>query len=396
MAASAPSTGATDRRENPYRPGFNQPPVVFAGRSDVLDGATEALAIAAFDGRTPRPLILVGPRGVGKTATLGEIAELAAEQHQWPTVHVEAKSGGRLLPELTARLRAASRLLAGEQAESRRRRTRVKGGTLEARVFGVGGEIEIEAVDQQGADSVADALAAAMRAAVDAGAGLVVTIDELHSADAAELAELFGTVQESVPAGWPLVLAMAGLPTLRETRGRRLPTYLERAEWHDLDTLPPDEARAALVGPAEQAGRPMTPEATGVLLDQCGGYPYAIQVAGHFAWRASHGSDEITRAHARSAVPKIEADLGQLFKARWDDASPKEQDYLRAMAAVAGRGEVPKGPAVAAELGAAVTSVSYLRARLLRKGTIYREAGGALHFITPGMGAWIRALDRED
>lgn len=386
-----------ERRENPYRPGFNQPPVVFAGRSDVLDGATEALAIAAYDGRTPRPLILVGPRGVGKTATLGEIAELAAEQHQWPTVHVEAKSGGRLLPELTARVRAAGRLLDGQQPEgSRRRRARVKGGTLEARVFGVGGEIELEAVDQSGEVTIADALAATMRTAVEAGAGLVVTIDELHSADAAELAELFGTIQEAVPAGWPLVLAMAGLPSLRETRGRRLPTYLERAEWHDLDTLPPDEARAALVGPAEQAGRPMTPEATGLLLDHCGGYPYAIQVAGHFAWRASHGSDEITRRHARSAVPRIEADLAQLFRARWDDASPKEQDYLRAMAAVAGRGEVPKGPAVAAELGAPVTSVSYLRARLLRKGTIYREAGGALHFITPGMGAWIRALDRED
>lgn len=384
------------RQQNPYRPGFNQPPVVFAGRSDVLDGATEALAIAAYDGRTPRPLILVGPRGVGKTATLGEIAELAAEQHQWPTVHVEAKSGGRLLPELTARLRAAGRLLSGEHPEGRRRRTRVRGGTLEARVFGVGGELEIEAVDQDDAVSLADALAATMRTAVDADAGLVITIDELHSADAAELAELFGTVQESVPTGWPLVLALAGLPTLRETRGRRLPTYLERAEWHDLDTLPPEEARAALVGPAQQAGRPLTDEAADVLLDQCGGYPYAIQVAGHFAWRASHGSAEIAVDHARAAVPRIEADLAQLFKARWDDASPKEQEYLQAMAAVAGRGDVPKGPLVAAELGVPVTSVSYLRARLLRKGTIYREAGGALHFITPGMGAWIRARDRED
>ncbi|MDQ4009025.1 MAG: ATP-binding protein, partial [Actinomycetota bacterium] len=62
---------AETRMPNPYRPGFNQPPVVFAGRTDVLDGTREALQVAAYDGRTPRPVVLVGPRGVGKTVTLG-------------------------------------------------------------------------------------------------------------------------------------------------------------------------------------------------------------------------------------------------------------------------------------------------------------------------------------
>ena len=390
--------GTPDRQENPYRPGFNQPPVVFAGRSDVLDGAAEALEIAAYDGRTPRPLILLGPRGVGKTVTLGEIAELAAERHAWPTVHVEAKIRGRLLPELATLLREAGRRLVGEESRTPKRRVRVTGGKVEAMAFGVGGEVQLEVAQAaEPMDDLAAALAATMAVAVERGAGVVVTVDEVQNADPGELAELFGVLQQHVPDGWPLVLALAALPSLRENRGRRrLPTYLERAEWHDLDTLPPDEAREALVGPAQQAGRPMTPEAAQVLLDQAGGYPYAIQVAGHFAWRASHGSRAIGADHARSAVPRIEADLAHLFKARWDDASPKEQEYLRAMAAVAGRGEVPKGGSVAAELGQPVTSVSYLRARLLRKGTIYREAGGALHFITPGMGAWIRALDPGD
>ena len=387
-----------DRQPNPYRPGFNQPPVVFAGRSDVLDGAAEALEIAAYDGRTPRPLILLGPRGVGKTVTLGEIADLAAERHSWPAVHVEVKVGGHLLPELSTRVREAGRLLEGTEPTPRRRRARVTGGKLEAHAFGVGGELQLEAADgADREDDVTAALRATMALAIDRGAGLVVTVDEVQNAEPAELAVLCGTFQEHVPQGWPVVLALAALPTLRNNRGRRrLPTYLERAEWHDLDTLPPNEAREALVGPAEQAGRPMSTAAADLLLEHAGGYPYAIQVAGHFAWRASHGSERITLEHACSAGPRIEADLAQLFKARWDDASPREQDYLRAMAAVAGRGGVPKGGAVAAELGVPVTSVSYLRARLLRKGTIYREAGGALHFITPGMGAWIRATDRED
>ncbi len=100
------TTAASPRQPNPYRPGFNQAPLVFAGRTDVLDAANEAREVAAFDGRTPRPLILVGPRGVGKTVTLGEISHAAAEQLSWPTVHVEAKRSD-LIGDLTSKLRAA-------------------------------------------------------------------------------------------------------------------------------------------------------------------------------------------------------------------------------------------------------------------------------------------------
>ncbi|MEZ0580629.1 AAA family ATPase [Nocardioides sp. MH1] len=385
------------RQENPYRPGFNQPPVVFAGRRDVLDGAREALEIAAYDGRTPRPLILLGPRGVGKTVTLGEVSELAATEHSWPTVHVEVNLRGEFLPDLVTGLVAAGRVLDGADPQQRRRRIGVTGGRIEAHAFGVGGELQFEAPAGDGtAPDLRGALSRTLQVATDRSAGLVLTLDEVQNADPGELSILFAVIQEHVPDGWPLVIALAALPALRESRGRRrLPTYLERAEWHALDTLPPDESREALAGPAKQAGRPMTPEAADLLLEQSGGYPYAIQVAGHFAWRASHGSRAIGLEHARAAVPRIEADLAHLFRSRWDDASQKEQDYLRAMAAVAGRGELPTGGLVAAELAVPVTSVSYLRARLFRKGTIYREAGGGLHFITPGMGAWIRALDSD-
>ena len=391
--ADAPSVPTT-RAPNPYRPGFNQPPVVFAGRADVLDGAGEALEVAAYDRRTPRPLVLVGPRGVGKTVTLGEIAELAAQEHSWPTVHVEANRGGGMLRDLCLRLEQAARILSGQTTEpQRRRRARVTGGKVEAKAFGVGGEVQLEVDRDRAADpDVAASLDAAMRAAAERGAGLVVTLDELQSAHPDELHVLGGVLQGAVPHGWPLVVAMAALPTLRSTRGRaRLPTYLERAEWHVLEALGPKDAFEALTGPARQAGRPMTQPAAEMLLAIAGGYPYALQVAGHFAWRASHASPKITVEHARQAVPRVRADLEHLFKGRWDDASPKEREYLQALANVGRRKPSPNGGDVAAELGVAVTSVSYLRDRLLKKGTIYYDAAGGLHFIASGMGEWIRS-----
>jgi hypothetical protein len=389
------------RLPNPYRPGFNQAPVVLAGRSEVLDGAREALAVAGEDGRTPRPLVLLGPRGVGKTVTLGEIAEIAAAERSWPAVHVEAKGAGGLLADLARRLDRARAMLDGEAPAGPAPRTstrRARVSKVSAQVVGIGGEVEFSSEGPQrsvdGTGALADAFEQVMAVAIARDAGLVLTLDELQVAKPAEVAALAGLLQENVPRDWPLVVAIAALPTLRTARGkRRLPTYLERSEWHELGALDLPDAREALAGPAAQAGRPMSAAAVDVLLELAGGYPYAIQVAGHFAWRASSSASQITVTHARAAVPRIESDLAQLFRSRWDDASPREREYLAALArlteADAGA-RPPNGGQVAAALAQAPTSVSYLRDRLLKKGTLYADSAGGLHFIAPGMAEWIR------
>ena len=57
---------------------------MLAGRDEILASADEALAIGALDGRTPAPMVLVGPRGMGKTALLAELASRAGEKYGWP------------------------------------------------------------------------------------------------------------------------------------------------------------------------------------------------------------------------------------------------------------------------------------------------------------------------
>ena len=379
------------RQPNPYRPGFNQAPHVLVGRDVVLASATEALAVAALDARTPRPVLLVGPRGVGKTVALAEIANRALEQHSWPTVHVEVRPRTPFTPDLVERVQIATTLLEGATA-TRRRRLRVSGGKVKAEPFGVGAEVDIvKTEDPSPAVPLERALVRCMEAAVDRKAGLVLTIDELQLADRRELADLAAVLQAHIPDAWPVVLIAAGLPTLREPT--KSVTYLERAEWHELGLLSEPDSIDALRQPAQEAGRPMSAAAAHELAAAAGGYPYAVQVMGHHAWRASTGASRITRTHVRTAMPAAQADLAAgLYASRWDDASPRERDYLTALAnltTTAPAGVEVTGVDVAKRLGEGTREVSYLRDRLLKKGTLFTR-GRVLQFVTPGMGEWIR------
>ncbi len=382
------------RQPNPFHPGFNLPPAVLAGRARVIEDFVEALDIAALDHRTPRTMILVGPRGVGKTVTLGELAEVAGKRLSWPTVHVEAKPS-TFLRDLVTRMAEVTELLELEAAprpDRRRRQPRIAGGKISAAGFGVGAELHLVNagdIPPSPIEQLDEVFARAAEAAIERDAGIVLTLDELQTAKPEDVATLAAVLQEHVPHDWPLVVVIAALPSLRTTRGpKALPTYLERAQWHDLGPLDEAATHTALTEPASMAGRPMTPESAAALTALSGGYPYAIQVCGHFAWRASTGSDTITAEHAELARPRIEADLDQLFRSRWEDASPNEREYLIAMARAAAD-RAPTSRAVADELATTTPRVAYLRDRLLKKGTIYATGDGTMHFITPGMGEWL-------
>ena len=376
------------RVPNPYRPGFNVPPPAFVGRDGVLASVREALDVAALDGRTPRPLILTGTRGVGKTVALGEGAALAAERLGWPTVHVEVRPRRPFTPLLLERLEAV-RLDLEHTTKPGKRRPRVTGGKISASALGVGAEVNLErgAEGPGTADPVGEALAATMAVAMREGAGLVLTLDEAQLAARDELAGFTAVLQEHMADDWPLVVIVAGLPSLRDPN--RSVTYLERGEWQELGLLSASDARQALTEPAVEAGRPLDVAAADLLVEASGGYPYAVQLYGHHAWRASSGAVRITLAHARRALDAARHELEDgLYVARWNDASPKEQEYLAAVAALIVRTGEATGPQVATALGKAQSQVSYLRDRLLKKGTLYAE-GPRLLFLTPGMADWV-------
>lgn len=343
--------------------------------------------VAALDRRTPRPLVLTGGRCIGKSVLLGEIATLAADRYGWLTVHAEVRPDEPFIGMVIERLGEVQDVLEdaapGPPSEVQ---------ALAARLGAVGGGDAADGARQRPPTKPAGAaLDRALTAAGDAAAartsGVLLAVDDLHLANAAELDDLVAPLHRHVPDAWPLVVVVAG-QTAGRYPGRTVP-YLEGAECHALGLLPHDDTVLALRRPAASGGRPLSPDGATLLAEASGGHPYAVQVLGHHAWCTSVGAPAITVEHARAALAPADAELAEgLYEPLWHDASPEERVYLRAVAHLdEGGGAVTDG-AVAAHLGQAPEELTGRGDRLVEQGALV-ATGRALRFPMPGMAGWI-------
>lgn len=364
-------------------------PAELAGREEVLEDLIDAIEVAAVDGRMPRPVLLAGARGVGKTVLLSEAAAIAGSRFGWPRVHVELRPRTVFTPDLIEAIGRAYELI---EQPRRKRALRAESVTVHAGLPGVGGEVQFARASdeqEQAASSLRGVLTALVELASTRDSGIVLTLDEAHLAARAELAALAALLQEGTGERWPLVVVFAGLPLMRSPE--HSVTYLERGAWHELGLLGREDTVRAPAAPAQAAGRPMDDAAAELLAGASGGYPYAVQLYGHHAWRTSAGKRRIDRAAAQAALPRAQRELERgLYAARWSAASPTQKRYLAAVATVAAAGEQVGGRMVADELGRTTKQVSSVRDDLLKQGTLTVE-NGQLRFTIPGMGAYVLA-----
>jgi hypothetical protein len=376
------------RLENPYRPGFNEPPKELAGRSAVIEDLNDAIEVAALDGRTPRPTMLAGARGVGKTVLLAHAGAVAGARFGWPRVHTEMRPDTPFIPDLIVAIQRATELFEPPPKPA----LRTESVTVRAGVPGVGGEVRFarDAGDRGDLElALRPALTGLTALAVARESGFVLSIDEAHLASRRELAALAALLQEGTGERWPIVVVIAGLPLMRAPE--HSVTYLERGAWHELGLLSVEETVRALRLPARAGGRPMARDAATVLAHASGGYPYAIQLYGHHAWRAADGSGTIDLDAANAALPRAQRELERgLYAARWTAASPSQRRYLTAAANLAGAGAPTTARAIADELGRTPKQLSSVRDELIKQGTLTVE-GAELRFTIPGMGSFVRA-----
>ena len=343
------------------------------GRDDLIDGFGVTLR-RTLSGRAGKSCMLVGLRGVGKTVLLNRFAEIAGAEGV--TVgFMEAPENEDFRTLLAVRLRG---ILLEWNSRVRRAVTRalgvLKSFTLK---LPAGASISIGVDPLAGradsgllAEDLTDVLVAAGEAAAACDSALLVAVDEVQYLSADELGALVTAIHRTTQLGLPVILTGAGLPQLPALVGAAR-SYAERLfEFPVVSSLPPADAAAAIVVPAREFGVEFTAAAADRVVTESGGYPYFLQEWGYHVWNAAPASpitDDDVRAARSSVIDTLDRDF---FRVRFDRLTPKEKDYLRAMA-VLGPGGHRSGD-IAAALGVRVESVAPRRSGLIAKGMIYQ------------------------
>lgn len=378
-----------DPRRNPYAPGAGRAPPELAGRDDLLERAAIALdRIRA--GRAARSFVLYGLRGVGKTVLLNRI-RLDAEARGIVSVRIEAPEGRSLPSVLAPALRAALLKLDRMQA------VRAGGAKALRALAGFAKALKVKysdievALDVDAERGLADSgdlesdltalLGEVGRAAAERDTAVAIYVDELQYVPEEQLGALITALHDASQRELPVAMVAAGLPQLVGQSGRAK-SYAERLfEFVRIDRLDRDAAVQALCVPAEEEGAAFEAGAIEEILKQTLGYPYFLQEWGKHAWNVADASP-ITQADAEKATQDALAELdGSFFRVRFDNLSPAERRYLRAMAEI-GPGPHRSGE-VAEALGRSVASVAPTRSSLIGKGMVYSPAHGDTAFTVP-------------
>ena len=382
---------------NPYTPGAGTPPPALEGRDDELDAFR--LVIARLSkGRHENSLILYGLRGVGKTVLLGEMEHIAS-QGKWQTVAIEVRTGSDFMQTLARALVQTTRKLRPVTSKAKRAVESVRSAiaSLEVVYSDRGWSLSVKAEPEEGvADSgdldedLAEVLIAAAEAAREADSGIALFIDEMQLMPRRELEALVAAFHRASRLGVPLCLAGAGLPQLpgviadAKTYAERLFTY------HRIDNLTEQAARQALEVPAaESGGVTFQPRAVTAILERSGRYPYFLQVYGKRVWDAAPASP-ITADDVDVVIPDVQEELDTgFFHVRWEKATAKERDYMRAMAAL---GDGPQTTsAIVERLGRkSLSDLSPQRDTLIKKGLIYAPDHGLVDFTAPLFADYVR------
>lgn len=376
-----------DHVRNPFAPGAGTQPPELAGRQAIIEDAKTALQRALL-GKQCRSQILLGLRGVGKTVLLNKI-EQTADRLNHLTSFIEAPEGKRLSALIVPKALQTLQRLSVQTAAKAKAVSALRALRSFASAFKLNfGEVGLSVEPEPGvADSgnleydLTDLFIRIGEAAASAGRCWTLLIDEVQYLRQEDFAALIVAIHKVNQRSLPILFFGAGLPQVAALSGEAK-SYAERLfSYPSVGPLDEPASDAAVRLPIEDEGEAIELAALADIFRRTRGYPYFLQEWGYQAWNVAAQSP-ITLADIDLASSQALKRLDDgFFKVRFDRLTPKERDYVVAMAKL-GKGPY-KSSEVADVLGVEVQSLGPRRASIISKGMIYSPAHGDIAFTVP-------------
>ncbi|MDR1015464.1 MAG: ATP-binding protein [Coriobacteriales bacterium] len=356
-----------------FLPAFGNRPSHLVGRDEIVDGFVRGLRSPV--GNPERATLLIGRRGMGKTALLLAFAESAESQGF-----------------LVARVTAGDEMLADIVGTIQRKGTpyikknpQVKGVSAGALGFAFGLTFSDEV---ERSFSFLNKMALLCDALEKHDKGIVLLVDEIQ-AHTPSLRILTTTYQHLVGEGKNVVIAMAGLPhAISSLLNDEVLTFLNRARKNRLGPLSLSAVSLYYSSVFDGLGKSISPENLARAVEATRGYPYLLQLIGYYLLEYSGNSKGITGDQTEQALASAKHDLTEnIYAPVLKPLSARDRQFLQAMSKT-------KGPVRVTDIEKRMRTtrgnVQAYRRRLMDAGVIASEQRGELELVIPYLGEYLR------
>jgi hypothetical protein len=365
---------AGDKTDNPFLPTFGNKPMVLVGREDILQQLEDGLH--RVPGYPTRASMILGQRGMGKTALLLELAE-------------RAEKAGFVAARVTANERMNRDILQSIQSHGARfikkTQRKISGLTTGALGFSFGLTFNEETDRQYGfrvkIELLCDELAKRNK-------GIFILVDEVLSTSA-EMRELASTYQHLVGEGRNVGIAMAGLPqAISSVLNDDVLTFLNRAYRIELGPLNIASIRQFYYQTLRARGKEISPESLLALSEATVGYPFLFQLIGFNLLNYIGDETLVTDDVVRMAIADSrEALAAAVYAPVLKSLSDNDMNFLYAMSEDEG---VSKLADIQSRLKKPNSQIQPYRLRLIAAGVIASPRRGELEFCVPYFKEYLR------